>query len=65
MADQGGYRIEKESLYRVGSPSPFGNILTRGGEINLGFQVYPLDGSPVDRQVRVYTVHTYLNRVSA
>ena len=59
MADQGGYRIEKESLYRVGSPSPFGNILTRGGEINLGFQVYPLDGSPVDRQVRV-RVYTYI-----
>ena len=53
MADQGGYRIEKESLYRVGSPSPSGNILTRGGEINLGFQVYPLDGSPVDRQVHI------------
>jgi hypothetical protein len=51
IADRAGYRIEKESLYRVGSPSPAGTILTRGGEINLGFQVYPLDGSPVDRQV--------------
>jgi len=50
VADNQGYRIEKESLYQVGVPSPDGVIATRGGQINLGFEVYPLDGSPADRQ---------------
>jgi hypothetical protein len=50
VADSQGYRIEKESLYNVGAPSSSGVIATRGGDINLGFEVYPLDGSSVDRQ---------------
>ena len=51
VADHEGYRIEKESLYNVGPPSASAAVAVRGGNINLGFEVYPLDGSSVDRQV--------------
>lgn len=50
VADTAGYRIEKESFYRVGNPSPSAALTTRGGEIALGFEIYQLDGSPVNRQ---------------
>lgn len=50
VADREGYRIEKESLYNVGPPSSSAAVAVRGGNINLGFEVYPLDGSSVDRQ---------------
>jgi len=51
VADQQGYRITKESLYKVGSPSPSASIQTRGGQLSLGFEVYPLDGgAPLNRQ---------------
>jgi len=50
VADHLGYRIEKEYLYKVGAPNPSATIFTRGGELALGFEVYPLDGSPADRQ---------------
>lgn len=53
VADNLGYRIEKESLYKVGPPSPTAAISARGGDISLGFEVYPLDGSPADRQVNL------------
>lgn len=45
LADDQGYRIVKESLFKVGSASPGATISTRGGDIELGFEVYPLDGS--------------------
>jgi len=45
IADNQGYRIVQESLYKVGPPNPSYSLQTRGGEINLGFEVYPLDGS--------------------
>merc|ERR1712215_114228 len=46
IADDLGYRIVKESLFKVGSPSPGATLATRGGDIQLGFDVYPLDGAP-------------------
>ena len=46
IADDQGYRIVKESLFKVGSASPGTSLATRGGDIQLGFEVYPLDGSP-------------------
>merc|ERR1712215_193236 len=46
IADDLGYRIVKESLFKVGSPSPGATLATRGGDIQLGFDVYPLDGTP-------------------
>jgi len=44
IADNAGYRIVKESLFKVGTSNPGNTIITRGGEIELGFDVYPLDG---------------------
>ena len=42
-----GYRIVKESLFKVGAPSAGGSVVqTRGGNLDLGFDVYPLDGAP-------------------
>ena len=41
-----GYRIVKESLFKVGAPAPGSVIQTRGGQLDLGFDVYPLDGAP-------------------
>jgi len=46
IADNQGYRIVKESLFKVGSASPGATLATRGGDLQLGFEVYPLDGSP-------------------
>ena len=46
IADGFGYRIVKESLFKVGAPSPGAVVSTRGGELELGFEVYPLDGAP-------------------
>merc|ERR1711981_232744 len=46
IADGLGYRIVKESLFKVGSASPGATLATRGGNLQLGFEVYPLDGSP-------------------
>jgi len=52
VADDGGYRIEKETLYQLGAPAPGASVAVRGGQISLGFEVYPLDGdAPLDRQV--------------
>eukprot|EP00088_Acartia_fossae_P031121 TRINITY_DN32065_c0_g1_i2.p1 TRINITY_DN32065_c0_g1~~TRINITY_DN32065_c0_g1_i2.p1 ORF type:complete len:288 (-),score=59.00 TRINITY_DN32065_c0_g1_i2:74-937(-) len=51
VADNLGYRIEKETLYQLGAPSPGATVAVRGGELSLGFEVYPLDGdAPVNRQ---------------
>jgi len=51
VADAGGYRIVKESLYQVGAQAPGASVAVRGGEISLGFEVYPLDGdAPLNRQ---------------
>merc|ERR1712181_17097 len=44
VADDLGYRIVQESLFNVGPASPDFSINTRGGDLNLGFEVYPLDG---------------------
>merc|ERR1712098_420441 len=46
IADNQGYRIVKESLFKVGASSPGATLATRGGDLQLGFEVYPLDGSP-------------------
>lgn len=46
IADNFGYRIVKESLFKVGPSSPGAVVSTRGGDIELGFEVYPLDGAP-------------------
>merc|ERR1711862_799894 len=46
IADGFGYRIVKESLFKVGAASPGAVVRTRGGDIELGFEVYPLDGAP-------------------
>ena len=46
IADNFGYRIVKESLFKVGPAAPGSVLTTRGGEIELGFEVYPLDGAP-------------------
>jgi hypothetical protein len=46
IADNFGYRIVKESLFKVGAASPGSVVATRGGDIELGFEVYPLDGAP-------------------
>lgn len=46
IADNFGYRIVKESLFKVGSAAPGSVVTTRGGDIELGFEVYPLDGAP-------------------
>merc|ERR1711892_101448 len=46
IADDQGYRIVKESLFKVGQSSPGSTLATKGGDIQLGFEVYPLDGSP-------------------
>lgn len=45
IADNLGYRIVQESLYNVGAPHPGNTISTRGGDLEIGFEVYPLDGS--------------------
>jgi len=47
IADDLGYRIVQESLYNVGPASPGFSLKTRGGDIELGFEVYPLDGAGV------------------
>jgi len=44
IADGFGYRIVKESLFKVGPSQPGAVVSTRGGDIDLGFEVYPLDG---------------------
>jgi len=44
VADNLGYRIVQESLFNVGPTNPNFSLKTRGGELNLGFEVYPLDG---------------------
>ena len=49
VADNLGYRIVKESLFRVGAASPGSTLATRGGDLQLGFEVYPLDGAPQQR----------------
>merc|ERR1711862_775206 len=46
IADNFGYRIVKESLFKVGPAAPGSVVSTRGGDIELGFEVYPLDGAP-------------------
>jgi len=46
IADGLGYRIVKESLFKVGAAAPGSVLATRGGDIELGFEVYPLDGAP-------------------
>merc|ERR1712123_513678 len=46
VADNLGYRIVKESLFKVGAANPRATLVTRGGDIQLGFEVYPLDGAP-------------------
>merc|ERR1712025_1535347 len=46
IADNQGYRIVKESLFKVGAYSPGAVVSTRGGDLELGFEVYPLDGAP-------------------
>jgi len=46
IADNFGYRIVKESLFKVGAAQPGAVVQTRGGELELGFEVYPLDGAP-------------------
>ena len=46
IADNFGYRIVKESLFKVGAAAPGAVVATRGGDIELGFEVYPLDGAP-------------------
>merc|ERR1719427_968922 len=46
VADNLGYRIVKESLFKVEAASPGATVVTRGGDIQLGFEVYPLDGAP-------------------
>lgn len=44
VSDSGGYRIVKQSLYKVGKTVAGGYLLdTRAGPLNLGFEVYPLD----------------------
>jgi len=45
IADDQGYRIVKESLFKVGNPNPDSTVSARGGDLNIGFDVYPLDGS--------------------
>merc|ERR1712223_2167312 len=44
VADNLGYRIVQESLFKVGPSNPDFSLPTRGGDLNLGFEVYPLDG---------------------
>merc|ERR1712020_121663 len=44
VADNQGYRIVQESLFNVGPTNPDFSLKTRGGDLNLGFEVYPLDG---------------------
>merc|ERR1712032_403533 len=44
VADNLGYRIVQESLFNVGPTNPDFSVKTRGGDLNLGFEVYPLDG---------------------
>merc|ERR1711934_898547 len=46
VADNLGYRIVQESLFNVGPANPDFSLKTRGGDLNLGFEVYPLDGGP-------------------
>jgi len=46
IADNFGYRIVKESLFKVGPSAPGAVVSTRGGDLELGFEVYPLDGAP-------------------
>lgn len=46
IADNFGYRIVKESLFKVGAAAPGAVVATRSGDIELGFEVYPLDGAP-------------------
>ncbi len=44
VSDEGGYRITRQSLYKVGKPVAGGYLLeTSGGPLDLGFEVYPLD----------------------
>lgn len=45
IADDLGYRIVQEALFKVGPASPGAVLQTRGGQIDLGFEVYPLDGA--------------------
>lgn len=44
IADAGGYRIEKQRLYKVGgqAQSPY-KIPSSGGDIEVGFEVFPID----------------------
>jgi hypothetical protein len=45
IADSQGYRIERERLFKVGQSTSTGvTVQTRGGPLQLGFQVFPLDG---------------------
>lgn len=43
-SDHEGYRIERERLFKVGAPSPGVTLKTNGGTLQLGFEVFPLDG---------------------
>jgi len=44
ISDAGGYRIEKQRLFKVGgqSQTPY-SISSRGGPIEVGFEVFPID----------------------
>jgi len=44
ISDAGGYRIEKQRLFKVGgqSQTPY-SIPSRGGAIDVGFEVFPID----------------------
>eukprot|EP00095_Tigriopus_kingsejongensis_P002461 maker-scaffold1069_size64751-snap-gene-0.12 protein:Tk02461 transcript:maker-scaffold1069_size64751-snap-gene-0.12-mRNA-1 annotation:"hypothetical protein L798_04225" len=44
VSDDQGYRIVKQSLFKVGTPMEDGiTLATRGGDMDLGFEVFPLD----------------------
>ena len=44
-ADNQGYRIVKESIFKVEYVSPGAGLITRGGNIQVGFELHSLDGS--------------------
>ncbi|TRY76440.1 hypothetical protein TCAL_00059 [Tigriopus californicus] len=44
VSDNLGYRIEKQRLFKVGKiTEETATLETRGGDLNLGFEVFPLD----------------------
>ena len=46
IADNLVYRILKESHFKVGAARPGASLATRGGNLQLSFEVYLLDGIP-------------------